>query len=103
MVVFDSLLGLEEIAVVAEFVRGLANQIDQPAGGLGFALNVEILVADHVGQNKGLDFRQRSVTSPLRCKMTAAVGRVRGRPGLNGLFAVEEDQPDGVAIESLAA
>ena len=99
MVVFDRLLGLEEVAVVAEFVRGLAHQVDQPAGGSRFTLDVEVLVADHVGQHEGFDLAQRAVASPFGGQMAAAVGGVGGGPVWNRLFAVEEDQPDGVAVE----
>ena len=66
---------------------------------LVFALDVEVLVADHVGEEEGLDLAERAVAAPSRGQMAAAVGGVGARPALDGLFAIEEDQPDGVAVE----
>ena len=90
--------------LVAELLCGLAHQVDEPAGGARLALDVEILVADHVGEDEGLDAAEGSVAAPFGGQVTAADRSSRMRDQLlNGLFAVEEDQPDGVAVELFAA
>ena len=67
-----------------------------------FAVDVEVLVADHVGDEEGLDL-QGAVGVPLGGQVAGAVEGVGGRPGLDGLFAVVEDQPDGVALRWMGA
>ncbi len=103
MIVVHGFFGLEEVVLIAELFCGLADKIDEPAGGAGFALDVEILVADHIGQHKGLDAAQGSVAAPLGGQVPAAIRRVGRGPVFDGLFAVEEDQPHRVAIEFFAA
>ena len=80
VIVIDRFFGLEEIVLVAEFLCSLTNQVHQPCRGTGFALNIEILVADHVGEHESLDAAQRAVAAPLRREVAAAIGRVGGRP-----------------------
>ena len=104
VVVVDGFFFLEEVALVAELLCGLADQIDEPAGGAGFALDVEILVADHVGEHEGLDAAESSVAAPFGCEVAAADRWSRSADQCsNGFFAVEEDQPHGVAFELFAA
>ena len=80
MIVFDVHLLLEKVALVAELLRRLRHQIDQPRGGMRLALDVEILVADHVGEHKGFDLVERAVTAPFCGQMAAAVSRIGVRP-----------------------
>ena len=66
-------------------------------------VDVEVLVADHVGDEEGLDLAESAVVGPLGGEMARAVERVGGGPLFDGLFAVVEDQPDGVALGRMRA
>ena len=103
MIIFHLGFALEEVAIVAELFRGLADQRDQPVCGAGIAQNIQILVADHVGQHEGLNAAQGSVFAPASGQVAAAIGGVGAGPGMDGFFSVEKDQPHRVAVEGLAA
>src|SRR6478609_379292 len=103
MIVVYRFFILEEISLIAEFLCGLAHQGHEPIGRTGLALNIQVLVADHVGEQKSLDAAECSVATPFCCKVATAVCRVGGRPLLDSLFAVKEDQPHGVAVDLLAS
>jgi len=98
-------LCLKKYFFVAELFGGLPDEGYQPISGFGFAENVEILVADHVGQDEGFDFGQGSVArAHLAARWRVPVKRVGVRPGgFNRFFTIVEDQPDRVAFELLAA
>jgi hypothetical protein len=57
------------------------------------------LPADHVGDNEGLDVGKRTVAGPLGSNVTHTVQLVGADHAIlaDGLFAVVEEQPDGVA------
>jgi len=76
VIVFHLLLGLKEVAIVAELVGRLPDECDQPIRRAALALNVQALVADHVGQDECLDAAQGSVLAPFGCQMARAVGGV---------------------------
>src|SRR4051812_2330799 len=77
MVIFDGLIGLKKVALVPILLSSLSYQIHEPARGVTLALDVQVLVPDHVREHERLDLAQRSVATPLRREMAAAVGRVR--------------------------
>ena len=76
--------------------------------GLGMVMvsTAEVLVADHVG----LDALQSAVGVPLGGKVPGAVEGVASGPLIrvvgrlrNGLFAIVEDESDGVALGRVCA
>ncbi len=66
-------------------------------------VDVEVLVGDHVGDEEGFDLAQGSVVCPASGEVAGAVEGVGGAPGFDGLFAVVEDEPDGVAFGRVGA
>ena len=85
------------------FFAGGRQQIQQPGCRVRVAVDVQVLVADHVGDDKGLDLLERPVLRPLRRKMPRAVQRVAIAPRLDSLFTIVEDQPDAVALRRMRA
>ena len=50
MIVLDGGLVFEDVAGVAGVLRGLLEQVEEPGGGVLVPVDVEVFVADHVGQ-----------------------------------------------------
>ncbi len=67
------------------------------------AVDVEVFIGDHVGDDEGLDFGEGAILGPLGGEMASAVEGVGGGPGTDGLFAIVEDQPDAVALGRVRA
>jgi hypothetical protein len=89
---------------------GLAEDVAEPGRGAHLLKDVEVLVADHVRDDEGLDAIQSAVGVLFGGKVTGAVEGVRSRPlsrvvgrVRNSLFAVVEDEPDRVAIRPMCA
>ena len=52
---------LEDVGGVAGVLGGDFEQVEQPGGGVLVAVDVEVLVADHVGEEEGLDLAEGAV------------------------------------------
>ncbi len=70
---------------------------------LRVAVNVEVGVADHVGQQECLDVLERAVLLPFVGEVADAVEAVGGGPILDCFFAVGPQEPDAVAFALFAA
>ena len=70
-------------------------------------IDVQIGIANHVGEQECLDFLQRSVGLPfvreMRDAVKAVVHELHFRVGNHGFFGVVPHQPDAVSVASLAA
>ena len=86
--------------------RSLVNHVLQPGGGVGFAVNIEIRIANHVGEHEGFHLLQSSIGLPLLDKVGDSIEAVGHEVdfgiGLHRLFRIIPDQPDAVAITRLA-
>ncbi len=85
------------------FFAAVLQQLDQLRVGVAVEVDVQILVADHVGQQECLDLADGAVLRPLRGQVARAVERVGWAPLLDGFFAVEEDQVNAVALRRMRA
>src|ERR1035437_4732205 len=105
VVVTEALDGvLEDVAGVAGVFGGDGEQVFEPRGGLIVLVDVEVLVADHVGQEECFYLGEGAVGVPLGGEMASAVERVGVGPGAgDGFFAVIEDEPDGIALRRMGA
>ena len=78
--------------------------VEQPGCGVVLVVDVEVFVGDHVGDEEGLDLAEGAVVGPLGGEVAGAVEGVGLRIQLlDGLFAVVEDEPDGVALGRMDA
>ncbi len=88
------------------FFAACFEEVEQPGRGVVVVVDVEVFVADHVGDEEGLDFGEGAV---LRTTWRRGGGCRRGSlcrcwpPFCDGLFAVVEDEPDGVALGRMGA
>ncbi len=96
-VVFDGGVVFGECGRVAGVFGGLDEEGPELGGGVGVVVDVEVLVADHVGEEEGLDVGEGAVLGPLGGEVAGAVEGVLRGPGLDGFFAVVEEQDDAVA------
>ncbi len=105
VVVVDGFFFAEEVVGVAGFLAGFAEQVEQPGRGVQLLLDVHLLPADHVGHDEGLDVADGAVHGPLGGDVADAVELVGADHALaaDGLFAVVEEQPDGVALGRVLA
>ena len=97
------LLVLEDVAGVAGVFGGLAEELDEGGGGVRVGVDVEVAVADHVGEEEGFDVAEGAVLGPFGGEMAGAVGVVVALPFFDGFFAVVEEEPDGVALGRVGA
>ena len=112
MIVFDFQRAGEKVGLIAEPGRSLINGIFQPGRGIAVTLDVQIGVADHVGQKERLDLLQSAFSLPFLGEMRFAVKAVlhkrhfHGKPAaavrFDGLFGIIPHQPDAVAIVRLS-
>ena len=77
----------------------------EPGGAGAFVVDFHLLPADHVGEKKGFDFGERAVARPFGRGVASAVELVGGVVpfAADGLFAVVEEQVDGVAGRRVGA
>ena len=94
---------LKTLAEWPVFLAAAASRSSSQGVELVVVVDVEVLVADHVGDEEGLDLVEGAVLRPLGGEVAGAVEGVGGGPLLDGLFAVVEDQPDGVALGRMGA
>ncbi len=97
-VVFDGGVVGGEGGGVAGVPGGLDEERPELGGGVGVVVDVEVLVADHVGEEEGLDVGEGAVLGPLGGEVAGAVEGVLRGPGFDGFFAVVEEQIDAVAL-----
>ena len=103
MVIFLFGPGLVDVGRVVGVDGSLEEEVAEPGSGLHLFEDVEVLVADHVGDEEGFDALQGAVGVPPGGEVAGAVERVGVRPLVDRLFAVVEDQPDGVALRRVGA
>ena len=103
VIVADGVGVFVDVGGVASVLGGDLEQVAEPGGGVLLVVDVEVLVADHVGEEECLDFFEGAVAAPLGGEVAGAVEGVGGGPGLDGLFAVVEDEPDGVSLGRMGA
>ena len=72
--------------------------VAQPGCGHLVEVDVEVLVGAHVGEEEGFDLAEGAVVGPLGGEVAGAVEGVGVGPLFDGLFAVIEYEPDGVAL-----
>ena len=60
--------------------RRVEDEIAQPGGRAGVAMNVEVCVRDHIHQEQGVDAAEFPVGGQLPDQMAAAIKAVAGRP-----------------------
>ena len=82
---------------VAELSGGVPDEIDQRWCGTRFARELCGAAADDVRQQERADFLEVAGSGEARSHLAAAVAAVGIGPILDGFFAVEEGDPDGVA------
>src|SRR5712692_6564340 len=93
----------EEMGLVAQPRGCLINHVFEPGRGVGIAIDVQVGVTDHIGQQECLDLLQRPVVPPFLRQVPCAVEAVGRSPLFHSLFAVRPQQPNAVAVTLLAA
>ena len=88
VVVFDDDGAGEEVGLVAQLRCRLGKPCLRSRGWVGIAVDVEVGVADHVGQQKSFDGFQRAILLPFVGQVAGAVETVGGGPGFHCFFAV---------------
>ena len=64
--------------------------------------DVEVLVADHIDQQKCLDAFQRSIAVPFGGQVAAAVQRIGSGPLLDRLFTIEKNKPNAISVQRVS-
>src|SRR5579863_3871634 len=101
MVVLNRIYTATESGVVAQFVGASEHQIAQPGSRVRLPQDVQVLVPDHVHEDKGTNSLQPAVSvQPVR-HVPASIKAVPGGPLLEGFLAVEEHQPVGERVLAL--
>src|SRR5882672_12822584 len=89
----------EKMRLIAEPCGGFQHKILQPGRGVGVTLDVEIGVANHVGEEEGFDLLERAILFPNFSEMARAVKAIGGGPCADGFFSIGPEQPDAIAFE----
>ena len=103
MIIYHSNGTGEEMGLIAQSYGSLQDKVFQPRRGVLVALNVEIGIADHIGQQESLDLLERTVILPFLGEVARTVQAVAIRPLLHRLFPIGPEQPHAVTIAFLAA
>src|ERR1035437_4726405 len=103
MIVIDGVIAGEEMRLVAEPRGRFVNDAFDPWGGVFVAIDVEVGVADHIGQQECFDLFGGAVLLPFLRKMACAVETVGVGPRFHGFLGVGPEQPNAVAVALFAA
>src|SRR6202008_1006904 len=84
---------------ISETRRFLPHEVREPLRGIRFAVNFEIFLSDHIGQDYRLNALEVSGYGEARCEFAAAVRVVVILiPITESFLAIQERDPDGIGL-----